>query len=166
MSDAQPWVTDPDVAGGYRCLRHGTNFTAKNPCGACSADPGPELELGIDALPDAPGGCLSSVDLEADANVVRAQAAEIRGVLFELATDLGKKMTSLAKSKVKSKKFYRELAQLAEARIYAFSEVRKQGDLQLKAIRAAAKLALLREDAVIVAAREKRMQERSRGGSH
>lgn len=160
-SEARPWVRNAD--GSYTCQRHQHTFRMPRSCAACDKDPAAQPDRAVTPfLPPPPDGCLATVALEVDANDVRAQASTIRGELTELANALRDEIADLRKARVKAKEYYRELALLAEVRIRALGELRKQGDLQLKANRRAGDYAVRREDDYIVDKRNEAM----RGGSH
>lgn len=161
------WTLDGDV---YTCHDHKQSFTMKEQpegCTGCNTDPGPAAKAeAVTLLPPAPLGCLSSTELERDANVVRMRHDAICGELAELAKDLSTEMLSISKSTVKAEPYYEQYAQLAETRIRVLAELRKQSDLQLKANRRAGDYAIRREDDYIVDEREKRLLAHGGGGPH
>lgn len=162
------YTRDGDV---YTCHDHGVRFTMgviagitlPTSCSGCDGDTGAGFDVAVTTLlPPPPDGCISTVALEADANVVRADASTSRTELRALADVLRDEITELRKTKVKATEYYRELVTLAETRLRVLSELRKQGDLQIKANRRAGDYATRREDDYIVDKRNEQMG----GGSH
>jgi hypothetical protein len=133
------WVKEGD---SLRCPRHGELFDPSvATCAGCEASPGPDLHDEIDdPLPSPPDGCVTTEEIE---RALVAAAWDLRKV----ANDLTRK------SKGKNK-------------IQALSVAAKYWDTALKALRAAADLALRREDEALVKAREKRIRDRARGTSN
>jgi hypothetical protein len=115
---------------------HGVAFEPTATCEACDEDPGAPIEPPIEAIPAAPEGCESTLELE-------------RGMLAT-ARELDVQRRTLSKAKVKDLHLYNTVSKLAE--------------VALKYRRAVVEVATRREDAQIQAERERRDRERQRGG--
>lgn len=122
--------------GGLWCAVHGVTFAVTGSCDGCDAEPGDPLEPPIDAMPPAPMGCESTLELE-------------RGMLAT-ARELDNQRRTLSKGKVKD--------------LHAYNTISKLAEVALKYRRAVVEVATRREDAQIQAERERRDRERQRGG--
>jgi hypothetical protein len=135
--ESHPWKREGTK---IRCLRHDDLFDPSvRTCLKCDDDPGPEVSDEIDEpLPAAPEGCLDSSQIERWF-VTIAQAER------------------------------RAANRLANDRVHSASSgalICKHREVAIKAMRAAAEIALRREDEALVKAREKRIRDRMRKASH
>lgn len=143
-----PWQRQAD--GSFDCLRHGSTWKAAKPsCAKCKTDPGPAV-LAVEAVtvPEAPAGCMSSIERERwFSDLALAAAADAQRLADGTKPVEGK---------------------AAEVNFHAEANIVKHRELALKLGRAASDLALRREDEHIVAVRDKELEARAArmGRSH
>lgn len=160
-----PWQK---VDGGFHCARHGITFKVTASCPGCDADPGPELELLEPiALPKAPAGCMSTVQHERwfTALAKRSAAAADRLAALDVKREKWRADHQPAQPEVvfPPEEAGAAAAPALPAELYfdfhLESNQAKHRDVGIKAGRAAAQLAQLREDAHVVLERERRLRK-------
>lgn len=161
-----PWQK---VGRSYKCARHGTTFGLTSSCPGCEADPGPELgaELAAVDLAKPPSGCMSSVQLERWFTALAKRSAAAADRLASLAVQ-SEKWAEKHRPPAPEVVFPPEeqgnaaVPTIPAALYFDFhleSNQAKHRDVSIKAARAAAQLALLREDAHTVVERERRLKK-------
>lgn len=142
------------------CTRHDVLFAMTGQCAKCNVDPGPTIDLTVDApLGPPPAGCVSTLDIErhiaCEADRVLAAVHEFAQPADKAALVPGKGDDSNRQRRARPKPAKKFLA-------VAF----KGWETWLKLKRAQTELARQREDAELVRAREavEATRRRSRGG--
>lgn len=177
-AEAFPWV---DEGSGKRCTLHNKTFAKTSVCSECRKGLRKSLpKVAKEPLPEAPKGCMSSVEIERWftelAKECAARATAIAGYTkpkpvekTEAKTSGGKVIfDATAKSKGKTKKKPEKPADevVPEFDFHLEASIANHRDRAIKAMRAACELATRREDDAIVDARDDRMAGRERGASH
>jgi hypothetical protein len=138
---------------GLRCLRHGEVFAKTSACSGCVRDPGPSIDSRAETLPKPPAGCMSTEQLE---RLHVQQAKELIALRRKLCAPAKRK--KVATGETTSGEPVLDL--------HAYNTATKLADAATKHLRAAGELARVREDAAIVARREREEAELARGAAH
>lgn len=160
-AEALPWVKE---GKGKRCTKHDCWFSKTAVCKACATDKDrAPIKASKDPLPRPPAGCMSSVQLERWFTALAKRSLESAELVakaypLDAASVAGAIVVVDASDPLAHKIHVRDF--------HDEGAISKHRDNAIKAMRAAAELALRREDDHYVDAKHERIDARGKGKSH